>query len=468
MLAGCSSRKDPGPTGPGDGLPLDELPPLDSGTPWWLQQNFAPVPEQEAFDLEVIGSIPPELDGLYVRNGSNPSGVETFHWFVGDGMLHGVRIQNGKALWYRSRYIQTPLLNNSDGNLPVPTLTSHNANVSVFEHGGKLLTSGEIGIPYEVSAEDLSTIGAYDYGGLLQTAMTAHPKIDAVNGEMLMFGYGFLEPPFLTYHRIGADGTLVQSEEIDVPAAAMMHNFEATATKVVFFDLPIVFDLEMAVQGRFPFRWSDDHVARLGVMPRDGTNADVHWFEIDPTYIFHTFNAYDDGDNVVMETISHERLWEDGPENFNSNATTRRYTLDVANDRVTQEDIDEDFIEFPQIDRRLVGQKHRIGYSVLIQPPTPERDVLGFRGFQKYDRQTGVTVPHELPLGLEPNEAYFAPAGPGEDDGYIMSYVYNYATDKTALWILDAKDFSKEPVAKIQLPFRVPHGFHGTWVPMGA
>src|SRR5262249_33995781 len=149
-------------------------------------------------------------------------------------------------------------------------------------HAGRILTLTEGAIPYELSPE-LETVRRYDFGGPLPTGFTAHPKIDPVTGEMHGFAYWFAEP-YLVYHVIGADGRLVRSEPITMRGPTMIHDFSVTRDHVVFYDLPVVFDLNVAP---FPFRWDDDYGARVGVMPRNGGDADVRWFEIDPCYVFH-------------------------------------------------------------------------------------------------------------------------------------------------------------------------------------
>ncbi len=94
-------------------------------------------------------------------------------------MLHGVRIEDGSAKWYRARFVQTPELGAPpDDGVKVPTLTGHQANTAIVHHAGKLLALEEVGLPYQIKPQDLSTVGAHDFGGKLTTAMTAHPKID--------------------------------------------------------------------------------------------------------------------------------------------------------------------------------------------------------------------------------------------------------------------------------------------------
>ncbi|MFZ5616561.1 MAG: carotenoid oxygenase family protein, partial [Pseudomonadota bacterium] len=283
-------------------------------TAWWLKGNFAPVEKEiEAFDLEVEGALPPELSGVFMRNGPNPAREPTAHWFLGDGMIHGVRIENGKARWYRNRYVTTPLRQQRISTRDPSVFGDRRAstgNTNIARHAGRIFALEEAHFPYEITAE-LETKGCVDFGGKLKTAFTAHPKICPETGEMLAFGYAFM-PPYLTYHRFDKEGRLVRSEEIPIGGPVMMHDFCATRTKAVFMDLPIVFDMAIAMQGGMPYRWSEDYPARLGVMPRNGTTRDLKWFDIPSCYVFHPLNAYDDGEAVVLDVARYEKMWVKG------------------------------------------------------------------------------------------------------------------------------------------------------------
>ena len=113
--------------------------------------------------------------------------------------------------------------------------------------------------------------------------MTAHPKICPETGELLAFSYFNFKPPYLTYLRISPDGELLQSEGIDIPNMVMMHDFNVTRNHVIFMDLPLVLDLSLLETG-VPFGFNPSAGARLGVMPREGSNTDIRWFEIAPCY----------------------------------------------------------------------------------------------------------------------------------------------------------------------------------------
>ncbi len=434
--------------------------------PFHLRGNFAPV-EQEvtATDLPIEGAIPPEIRGLYLRNGPNPKSGTSMHWFVGDGMIHGIRIEDGKASWYRNRWVRTRALAEEgisflqeDGTVD---RTVALANTNIVCHAGKLLALVENAFPTELTRE-LDTIGPYDFGGRLQTAMTAHPKICPTTGEMHFFGYHFFEP-YLVYHHTDAAGRLLGSEEIPVPGPTMIHDFNLTERHVVFMDLPVVFDLEWALAGdRFPYHWSDQYGARLGVMPRGGRGSEIRWFEIEPCYVFHPLNSYDDGDRIVIDVARYPVLWDGSPNTFES-AQLHRWTIDLAAGRVREQPLDDRNVEFPRIDDRVVGRPHRIGWTVENLADFGERAMQ----LVKYDLATGSSQVHRFGPGRMPSEGVFVPAGPnaGEDEGWIVQFVYDHARDGSDFVILDAGDLSKKPVATVRLPQRVPFGFHGNWIP---
>jgi carotenoid cleavage dioxygenase len=226
-------------------------------------------------------------------------------------------------------------------------------------------------------------------------------------------------------------------------------------------DLPIVFDMELAMAGTMPYRWSDDHGARLGIMPRGGTSADVRWFEIAPCYVFHPLNAYDDDGAVVMDVARYPELWRAGSD-ARVTASLHRWRVDLGAGRVSEQPLDDRPMEFPRLDERLTGLPHRFGYAV-------ERgDNRGTeRALLKYDVGRGVTTVHDFGAGRAPAEPVFVPASPAaaEDEGWLLAYVYDAARDGSDLVILDASDFTGKPVATIALPQRVPFGFHGSWLP---
>lgn len=430
-------------------------------TPWWLAGNFAPVDrEVEAFDLPTIGALPPVLSGVFMRTGPNPAREPSPHWFLGDGMIHGVRLEKGEARWFRNRYVRTALREKGVSTRDPSVFgdkRASTANTNIVRHAGRILALEEAHFPYEIDGE-LRTKGCVDFDGRLKTALTAHPKICPETGEMLAFGYAFM-PPFCVYHRFDAEGRLVQSEEIPVGGPVMMHDFAATRTRVVFMDLPIVFDMPTAMQGAMPYRWSDDYPARLGVMPRSGTAKDLRWFNIPSCYVFHPLNAYDDGDAVVMDVARYEKMWVKG---FDVPAHLYRFRLDLKTGVAKGEQLDDHPIEFPRVAAEKAGLKHRYGYAVT----THEDDEAGFNlgtRIVKFDSERGQMVAAELGKGRAPSEAVFAAAGSGEDDGYLLSIVYDATRNGSDFIVLDAKDPGKGPIATVALPQRAPFGFHAAW-----
>ncbi len=433
--------------------------------PFHLRGNYAPVQEEiTAFDLPVAGAIPAALRGLYVRNGPNPKSGVSSHWFTGDGMLHGVALGGGKASWYRNRYVRTrALLENAASVQPDGTrdLTVGRANTHVIAYAGRILALVESSFPTEVTRE-LDTRGCVDFEGRLTTAMTAHPKTCPATGKLHFFGYGFL-PPFLTYHRADTAGRLVQSEVIDVPGPTMMHDFAITDRHVLFMDLPVVFDLELAMAGTMPYRWSDEYGARVGVMPRGGGNADVRWFPVEPCYVFHPLNAFEEDGRVVLDTVRYGELWRKGAPGF-SVARLHRFHIDLATPKVREEPLDDRAIEFPRCDERRTGLGHRYGYAVYTERGA---DANSGTALIKYDLRGGASTVHDFGAARMPGEGVFVPASAAaaEDEGYVLTYVYDAARDTSALVILDASSFAGPPLATIALPRRVPFGFHGSWIP---
>ena len=416
--------------------------------------------EIEAFDLPVEGALPPELCGDYIRNGPNPQpGSKPGHLFMGDGMLHGVRLANGRATAYRNRWVRTrqfvdhaPYIR-MNGTLD---LSVGSANTNIIAHGNRLLALVESSFPTEVT-RDLATTGVYDFDGRLKAPFSAHPKTDPRTGELHGFGMQ-LRPGALSYHRIDAGGTLLESRNIPVRGVTMMHDFALTERYAIFMDLPVVFDTMLGLRGKFPYKWSDRYGARLGIVDRANPAAAVRWLDIEPCYVFHVFNAFEDGEQIVMDVVRYKELWRNGNDSF-SPTTLHRFTIDLAAGRVSEATLDERSSEFPRIDERLTGSRHRYGYTVAVSA-TGE----GARELRKHDLADGTSTEHSFGAGCVPGEAVFVPAGTGEDAGWLMCYVYDAALDRSSFVVLDASDITKPPVAVVPLPARVPLGFHGNWI----
>ncbi|GAB5487554.1 MAG: carotenoid oxygenase family protein [Parasphingorhabdus sp.] len=430
-----------------------------------LDSNLAPVDEELTLEsLEVIGAIPHDLNGRYLRVGPNPKVGSAAHWFMGDGMIHGIELQGGRVNWYRNRFVKTPMLNKGAEATMTDLMSGldHSlANTHIISHAGKLLALEELHWPFEMT-NTLETVGAYNYDGKLGTGMTAHPKICAKNGELLFFSYGLI-PPYMTYHRVSATGELIQSEPIDVKGATMVHDFNITENYVIFMDLPLVFDVANLGNAGLPIRWDEDYGARLGVMPRNGTNEDVVWYEIEPCYVFHPLNAYEDGGQIIIDVCRMEHHFKPGEPPANS--YLYRWEIDQSKGKVKGQQLHSLGVAFPRLPDSLAGQPHQFGYFVESFKIEGENHPYGV-AIQKFDFKSGEFTGSDLGKPMHCGEPVFVPreGGVEEDDGYLMFFAFDPAEDKSEFIILDARKIEQEPLARVKIPVRVPYGAHGSWI----
>jgi carotenoid cleavage dioxygenase len=434
-------------------------------TPFWEQGNLAPVFEEvTAFDLPVEGAIPPELNGLYARNGANPREGHSGHWFMGDGMLHGVSLKDGHAEWYRNRWVRAPRFNGAPRRPGVPDIRASTANTNVIAHAGKIMALVENALPMTVTRE-LDTIGFHDYGGKLDTPFTAHPKICPATGELHFFGYGFA-PPFLTYHAVDASGTLMHSLPIPTRAPTMVHDFAMTSGHIIFMDLPVVFDMKAAQRGTMPFAWSESYGARLGILKRGAGIESLRWVEIEPCYVFHVANAFEEADGtIVIDVAWYNELWRGGPSATSfDKALLKRWRIPPGAARAQEQQLDDRSIEFPRVNDDRAGLHHDIVYAVDSGEGSLASDEAS--SLRKYNLKTGKSAEHVFRNGVSSEFVHIMPEGSsGEDDGWLIGFVYDRARNASDLMILDAQRIESKPVARIGLPARVPQGFHGNWMP---
>ncbi|TKC97194.1 carotenoid oxygenase family protein [Polyangium fumosum] len=431
--------------------------------PFWLRGPFAPVVDEvTAHDLPVAGELPRDLAGTYVRNGPNPKDGASRHWWFGDGMVHGVHLDNGKARWYRNRYVRTARYGgtNLDAAANGEDTSAARArrlrgggtsNTHIIEHAGRLLSMVEAALPMQLDRE-LSTVGIFDFDGALDTPMTAHPKRCPSTGELHFFSYQTVRP-YLTYYIADAGGRVISKREIEVDSPSHMHDFALTEHDAVFFDSPARMTRDWG--DGMPFAWSETHTARLGVVPRAGGAA--RWFDIEPGHLSHTANAFERDGTIVLEGTRCARFEASPP-------CLHRWEIDLGSGQTRERAIDERIVDFPRIDDRRVGRPHRYTYVVELcdfvgGAPTSAR-------LRRYDAATGASAAQDLGPRRIPGECVFVPRGddPSEDAGYLLSIVYDGERDGSELVVLDAETFGAAPVARVQLPQRVPFGFHGTWV----
>jgi carotenoid cleavage dioxygenase-like enzyme len=456
---------------------------LETTNPY-LIENYKPVyNEITAEDLEVIGTIPSDLAGNFLRVGPNPYYVpdaDKYHVFDGDGMIHGVHISDGKAA-YRNRFIDSAGLREerAKGEWIYPGLnlfgemlakgeippSKNTGNTAMVFHRDQLYALMEGGTPYRVSLPELETQGEHDFDGTLTHNFTAHPKVDTKSGEMVTFGYSPV-PPFLTYSVVSPEGKAVHTTEISIPKGIMMHDCAITENYTIFPDLPLCFDFGAAMSGGDMIGWEPENGCRLGVVPRHGDDSNIRWFEIEESFLFHVSNSWEEGDEIVFQACRSNRggivTSEDG-DISDQLGQLHEWRLNMKTGDVSSRALDRDYYcDFPRIKDELMGRKNRYLYAARFRV----EEMASFDGEMKYDNETGAIEVHGFGENCESGEAVFAPRinAEEEDDGYVICFVYNKASGESECHIIDAQKFTEEPVARIKIPQRVPHGFHASWV----
>lgn len=417
--------------------------------PFLPEAYYTPVPDEiTTHDLPVAGTLPPQLTGVYLRNGPNPRpGSDPRFLFAGDGMVHGVRLEAGQARWYRNRYVKTKRDAGIRGG--------GSSNTHVFAHAGHILSFVEVALPIELDRR-LETVGPVDFGGVA-TALTAHGKIDPGTGELLAFGYQFARP-HLTFYRIDQAGRLLERRAIEMSTPCFMHDFAMTEHYAIFFDTPAVMMGDWG--GGLPFRWEEGRGTRIGVVPRRG--GATRWFDGSACQLTHTANAFEQDGRLVVDGI---RLNRFPPDPAADPTILYRWEIDLERGVATEGALGRHSVEFPRVDERCNGRPYRYVYTVESREVGPG-GLPGSALLRRYDVQTGTSLAKDFGVRYLPGEPVFVPksADAAEDDGWVLALRYDRALDRSDLVVLDASGFGGEPVAVVQLPRRVPVGLHGSWV----
>jgi carotenoid cleavage dioxygenase-like enzyme len=448
-------------------------------TSLYLSGNYAPVADEvTAFDLPVVGELPADLNGRYLRNGPNPFGEvdpATHHWFIGDGMVHGIRLREGKAEWYRNRYVGSSSLSKSRG---VPDIAGPNWNASNLgpntNVGGFAGTTWALveagGVPVELSYE-LETVARNDFFGTLPGGFSAHPKLDPDTGELHAMAYAWAQwMDHVQYVIVGGDGRVRRTVDIALPGMTMLHDMSLTRRYALVYDQPCTVDLELAFAGRFPFRWNPDYGNRVGLLPREidgreGEASDIVWIDVPLGYSFHPMNAYDTADGkVVVDLCNYERMFHDdllGPFGDAGMARLERWVLDPVARTVSTTVIDAGANEFPRHRGSLTTKPYRYGYCA-----SPNHDLGAGWNTLKHDLHTGQRFEFDHGPGRAAGEPVFVgrPGEPDEDAGWLVTFVHDLAKQSAEFVVIDAQDFDRGYVAQVPLPQRIPFGFHGNWV----
>jgi carotenoid cleavage dioxygenase-like enzyme len=450
----------------------------------YLEGNWAPVHDElDVGHLAVVGELPEDLAGTFLRIGPNAQfpPIGRYHFFDGDGMVHAVRVEGGRAS-YRNRWVRTKgfLLEREAGralwtgfaeppNLAEPPhgmVYKNAANTALAHHGNRLYATWEGGAPHEIRLPDLETLGQNDFEGRLDYPFTAHPKVDAVTGEMLFFGYTF-STPIIKYGVVLPDGRLDHYIEIPLDVPVMMHDFAVTEHYTIFLDLPYAFRMERYERGEVPLAFEPDRPARFGIMPRRGDASSIRWFELPACFIFHTFNAYEEGSRIVLHASRLARvdvmgaapatkLGEDG-------GRVTRFSFDLDTGEAKEERLDDVPADFTRIDDRLTGRKNRWGTAARF---LPGMEVPFADGVIRYDFERNTSETLVFGKNRFGGEMVFAPrkGATAEDDGYVVGFVHDEPAGQSEMIVLDAREISRGPVARVVMPRRVPYGFHAAWV----
>jgi carotenoid cleavage dioxygenase-like enzyme len=464
-----------------------------------LQGGFAPVDAELTVDLtDVQGEIPKDLTGMHVRNGPNRrfEAAGRYHWFDGDGMLHAVRFEGGRAQ-YLNRWIMTDSLQEElaagqalwqgikdpprKGRPDMPVKNTSNTDVKFY--AGSLVSmwylGGEV---YRSNPTDLATQGKLLLDERLRgLPISAHSKVDERTGEFIFFAYG-KTAPYMHYGVLDRFGALKTFMPVDLPGPRLPHDMAITANHTVLHDLPLFYDMDAFAAGRHKLKFHHTLPSRFGVVPRHGKPGDIRWFEASPTYMYHVSNAWEEGDGQggveVVMTGTPFRL----PRDARGEVDVERFPKMVANleqdfmfyewrfnlrTGQTKERVIDDVLnqEFPAINPQMQGYKTRYSWNVLMGRSHQAEDPR-FCGLVRYDLERDTCTSYHEGVNKWFSEAPFAVAdrAKAEDDGYLVGFMWDAELRASFCTVFDAHDISRGPVARIRLPQRVPHGFHATWV----
>ncbi len=443
-------------------------------------------------DAEVIGTIPDDIDGVYVRTGENQINqpIGRYHPFDGDGLIHSIAFKNGRAS-YRSRFVRTKGFQAEQeagrslwAGLMEPPHKSlrpgwgaqewlkDSSSTDVVVHAGQILsTFYQCGEGYRLDPFTLEQFGTERWVPL--DGISAHCKTDEATGELLFFNYS-KHAPYMHYGVVGADNRLKHYVPIPLPGPRLPHDMAFTPNYSILNDMPLYWEPELLKQGIHAVQFYPDQKTRFAIIPRFGQPEDIRWFEAEPTYTLHWLNAWEDGDEIVLDGYFQEepmpKSYPDAPKGLERmmayldqqllKPKLHRWRFNLKTGATVEQRLDDRILEFGMINQKFASRKYRYAYSAI-----PEPGWFLFRGLVKHDLETGTSQSIEFGEGRFGSEAPFAPriGAVDEDDGYIVSFVADVNSDRSECILIDAKDFAAGPVCRIILPERICSGTHSTW-----
>ena len=434
----------------------------------FLSGIWAPMPtELDLGELKVTGEIPRALRGRYLRMGPNPLKPDprVYHPFIGDGMVHGIELADGHANWYRSRFVRSHRAAALLGVDPAPGVRhdpGDTVNTSVALVGGEILGMIEGGSTPVALTADLGGQTYTDFGGTLSGAFSAHPHHDPLTGEYHAITYNWTQPGKAAHLVVDRSGRVIREEPLGLPHGPMLHDCAITSRYVLVLDMPAAF-LPEAAGSPFPYAWQPGLPCRVGLLPRRGRAEDIIWCDAPLSYVYHAANAHDAEDGrVVLDVCAFSSMFS---ESSDRNRGLERWVLDPHTRTIEITPIDTTPQEFPRIDERRFGQRHRF-ITTLSQPTDPADPAPAGSALYRHDVETGRKQVHDFGAGHCPGEFMFVPrtADNPEGDGWLIGLVIDTIDDTSDLVLLDTLDFEGRPVACVHLPHRIPPGFHGNWV----
>jgi carotenoid cleavage dioxygenase-like enzyme len=455
-----------------------------------LTAGFESLDDETHIDrLPVEGRLPDWLQGSLVRTAPAKweVGTQTMnHWFDGFAMLHRFGFADGEVS-YANRFLQTRAYRAAQENGEIvysefatdpcrslfaramsifsPKLTD-NANVNLVKLGERYISMTETPIAVEFDGETLETAGvAYKAPGMLTTA---HPHLDRGSGGMLNYA-AKLGPRnryrFYLLGRAAAEPEVIA--ELSVKEPAYMHSFGLTERWLVLAEFPLVVNpASIPLSGRpyiENYKWKPELGTKITLVDRQ-TGEATGPFETDPFFSFHHVNAYEENGSVVVDACTYanaqivedlylDRLRDGKPA---ARGDLRRFRIDVGSGAVSNEQLAE-ALELPRINYGRNNER-------------PYRYVWGVDGksgwldtIVKADVDAGSTT-EWAEAGCSPGEPVFvaAPGAQGEDEGVLLSVVFDASSGRSFLLVLDAADLGE--LARAEVPHHIPYGFHGQFV----